>query len=377
MDEPFMRRALELAQRGEGYVEPNPLVGAVIVRDGQVVGEGAHECFGGPHAEILALRQAGELARGATLYVTLEPCCHWGKTPPCTQAILHAGIRRVVAAIVDPFPEVSGKGLAELRQAGVVVEVGLLACEARELNAPYLKRLTRGRPWIIAKWAMSWDGKIATATGQSKWLSGEESRTLARQWRGKVDAVLVGVGTVLQDDPHLGPPADSPRLPQRIILDTHLRIPVESQLVRTARQIPVLIFHGPAASESKRQALVSAGCECVAVSLQQGRVSPAAVLDELGRRLVTKVLVEGGGAVLGSFFDIGEVDEVRVFLAPLLVGGQQAPTPLAGRGIEHLAAAWRLRLCSSQRIGSDILVIGKPAKADSAFPSESLATKPI
>lgn len=359
MDEHYMRRALELARRGEGYVEPNPMVGAVLVRGDRVVGEGWHERFGGPHAEVVALQQAGELAQGATLYVTLEPCCHWGKTPPCTEAILRAGVRRVVAAMTDPFPAVSGRGLEILRQAGVQVEVGLLESEARELNAPYLKRILRGRPWVIAKWAMSLDGKIATSLGESKWISGEQSRQLARQWRGKMDGVLVGIGTVLRDDPHLGAPPGSPRTPTRIILDTHLRIPLHSRLVNTARETPVLVVHGLPADTATRDALLRAGCECLAVPAEEGRVSVPAVLDELGRRGMTNLLVEGGGEVLGSFFDIGEVDEVRVFIAPVLIGGRDAPTPLAARGIAHLSEIRRLRTCHIQTLGSDCLITGR------------------
>lgn len=357
----FMRRALELARRGEGWVEPNPMVGAVVVRDGVVVGEGWHERFGGPHAEVLALAQAGPLARGATLYVTLEPCCHWGKTPPCTEAILTAGISRVVAAMLDPFPEVSGRGLENLRQAGLSVEVGLLQAEAQELNAPYLKRVTRGRPWVIAKWAMSLDGKMATATGESKWISSEESRQLARQWRGQVDAVVVGIGTVLRDDPHLGAPPGSPRTPCRVVLDTHLRIPLESQLVKTAGQSPVLIFHGPEASSRVREQLTQAGCACCAVPSVQHRLDLLAVLSELGRRNMTNVLVEGGGEVLGSFFDLGEVDELRVFIAPVLIGGRNAIAPLAGRGIERITQAWRLERWRSETVGTDMLLVGRVA----------------
>lgn len=354
-----MRRALELARHGEGYVEPNPMVGAVLVREGEIVGEGWHQRYGGPHAEIIALSHAGARARGATLYVTLEPCCHWGKTPPCTDAIVQAGIRRVVAAMLDPFPAVSGRGMEILRQCGVAVEIGLLENEARELNAPYLKRVLRGRPWVIAKWAMSLDGKIATRRGESKWLSGESSRALARQWRGRVDAVVIGIGTALRDDPSLTAPPESPRTPTRIVLDMHLRLPMGSQLVQTARTTPLLVAHGPGFSDSHRQQLLQAGAECLELPLESGRVSVTALLDELGRRQMTNVLVEGGGQVLGSFFDGGQVDEVRVFVAPVLIGGTQAPTPIAGQGINSLTHGRRLRTLLTQTVGTDVLIVGR------------------
>jgi diaminohydroxyphosphoribosylaminopyrimidine deaminase/5-amino-6-(5-phosphoribosylamino)uracil reductase len=359
MDEVFMRRALELARRGEGYVEPNPMVGAVLVREGEIVGEGWHQRYGGPHAEIVALEQAGTHARGATLYVTLEPCCHWGKTPPCTDAILRSGVRRVVAAMLDPFPAVSGRGLEILRQHGLEVQVGLLESEAREVNAPYLKRVLRGRPWVIAKWAMSLDGKIATRTGESKWLSSEASRQLARQWRGRMDAILVGIGTALRDDPALTAPPDSPRQPVRMVLDTHLRLPLHSQLVQTARQTPLLVAHGPEIDPHHRQQLQQAGVECLPLPLQSGRVCVLALLDELGRRQMTNLLVEGGGQVLGSFLDSGEVDEVRVFVSPMLIGGSHAPTPIAGEGISRLADVFRLHTFQTQTIGTDVLITGR------------------
>ncbi|MCS7167410.1 MAG: bifunctional diaminohydroxyphosphoribosylaminopyrimidine deaminase/5-amino-6-(5-phosphoribosylamino)uracil reductase RibD [Gemmatales bacterium] len=357
--ESYMQRALELARRGEGYVEPNPMVGAVVVRDGEVVGEGWHERFGGPHAEVVALQRARSAARGATLYVTLEPCCHWGKTPPCTQAILRAGIGRVIVAMLDPFPAVAGRGVAELVGAGISVEVGVLEEQARKLNAPYLKRLMRGRPWVIAKWAMSLDGKIATASGESKWISQEAARQLARQWRGKMDAVVVGIGTVERDDPHLGAPPGSPRTPMRVVLDRQLRLPLTAQLVRTARQAPVLVVHGQDVDPEKREALIRAGCECVAVPVEAGRLAVPALLDELGRRQMTNVLVEGGGQVLGSFFDAGEIDEVRVFVASMLLGGREAVVPLAGRGVAAIAQAVRLRSWQVEVVGSDVLVTGR------------------
>src|SRR5229473_850735 len=240
-DEKWMARALELAEKGRGYVEPNPLVGAVIVHDGKVVGEGWHESFGKPHAEINALAKAGEAARGAALYVTLEPCCHHGKTPPCTEAILRAGVLRVVAAMKDPFPAVAGQGVARLRQAGVVLEMGLMENEARRLNAPYLKLISTGRPYVHAKWAMTLDGKIATRTGDSKWISGEMSRRHTHELRGRMDAIIVGIGTVLADNPSLTVRPPGPRVPVRVVLDSRGRLPESCQLAMTARETPVLV----------------------------------------------------------------------------------------------------------------------------------------
>src|SRR5262245_52454147 len=241
MRESWMRRALELAERGRGAVEPNPLVGAVLVRDGALVGEGWHQRYGGPHAEVHALAAAGPAARGATLHVTLEPCCHPGKTPPCTDAVLAAGVARVVAAMSDPFPRVAGGGLARLRAAGLEVEVGLCEAEACRLNAPYLKLLSRGRPWVHAKWAMTLDGKMATRTGDSKWIRGGGSRRLVHELRGRVDAVVVGLGTALADDPALTARPPGPRVATRVVLDGRGALPGDLQVVRTAPETPTLI----------------------------------------------------------------------------------------------------------------------------------------
>src|SRR4051812_10972491 len=234
-----MRRALAEAGRGRGRVEPNPMVGAVVVRDGQPVGVGHHARFGGPHAEGVALAEAKDAACGATLYVTLEPCCHVGKTPPCTDAVLGAGIRRVVAAMPDPFPKVAGGGLARLRTAGLEVEVGLLDDAAARLNAAYLKRVTTGLPYVIAKWAMTLDGKTAVASGDSRWISGPRARALVHELRGRMDAILVGIGTALADDPQLTARPPGPRCAARVVLDSAARLPHDGRLARTAREVPV------------------------------------------------------------------------------------------------------------------------------------------
>ncbi|HEY1859103.1 MAG TPA: bifunctional diaminohydroxyphosphoribosylaminopyrimidine deaminase/5-amino-6-(5-phosphoribosylamino)uracil reductase RibD [Gemmataceae bacterium] len=353
-DAKWMHRALELAERGRGYVEPNPLVGAVVVRDGRVVGEGWHERFGQQHAEIIALAAADDAAQGATLYVTLEPCCHQGKTPPCTDAVLGAGIRRVVAAMADPFPQVAGKGVAHLRAAGVEVVVGAEEARARRLNAPYLKLLSTGRPYVHAKWAMSLDGKIATRTGDSKWISSEASRKPVHELRGRMDAVIIGVGTALADDPRLTARPPGPRTPMRIVLDSRGRLPLTSQLVVTARETPTLIVTASAEADRFR----AIGCEVLSLPTGSGRPDVGQLLDELGKRRMTNVLVEGGAAVLGSFLDARAMDEVHVFLAPVLIGGTDAKPAIAGQGLERVADALRLADWSSEALAGDFYLHG-------------------
>lgn len=342
-DEQFMRRALQLAARGQGRVEPNPMVGCVIVRGGRVIGEGHHRRFGGAHAEVEALRRCGSPPHGAVAYVTLEPCCHHGKTPPCTDALATAGIRRVIAATRDPNPLVAGRGIARLRQRGIQVDVGLLAAAAAALNAPYFKLTRERRPWVILKWAQSLDGKIATRTGDSRWISDDACRAHAHRVRGRVDAILVGVGTVLRDDPLLtcrGTRAR--RVAVRAVLDTSLRTPMRSQLVRTAHTAATWIFCGPTASERRAAALEKAGCVLHRVRQTSRGLSLKGVLRLLGRHAMTNVLVEGGGMLLGSFLDQRLADEFHVYLAPLLIGGERAPGPLRALGVAGVADAVRL-----------------------------------
>ncbi len=386
MDSPnptWMRRALELAERGRGFVEPNPLVGAVLVRDNKIVGEGLHQRFGEVHAEINALGMAGDKARGATLYVTLEPCCHHGKTPPCTDALIRARVGHVVAAMLDPFPQVAGKGVELLRAAGITVETGLCEPEARSLNAPYLKLLATGKPYVHAKWAMSLDGKMATRTGDSRWISNEASRKRVHELRGRMDAVIVGIGTVLADDPLLTARPPGPRTACRVILDSRGRLPLSSQLVATARSVPTMVVTTTAAGE-RVEALRSAGCEVLTLpTVRAGSVSdgpalpqeaapsltlPArtaidSLLTELGRRRWTNVLVEGGSAVLGSFCDAGAIDEVHVFIAPRLIGGSTALSPVGGVGCGAMAQVLSLTDCEIEIIEGDCYLHGKASRA--------------
>lgn len=351
-----MRHALALAERGRGAVEPNPLVGAVVVRDGVCVGEGWHRKFGGPHAEVFALEAAGAAARGATLYVTLEPCCHHGKTPPCTDAVLRAGIRRVVAAVQDPFPQVSGKGATVLRDANVSVEFGLMEAEARRLNAPYLKLVGSGLPYVHLKWAMTLDGKIATRAGDSKWVSNDESRRRVHELRGRVDAVVVGIGTALADDPQLTARPPGPRVATRVVLDSGARLPPASRLAATAQEVPTLVVTAENAPGERVAVLRGQGCEVVALPANGGRPDVVKLLSELGRRRFTNVLVEGGSGVTGAFLDAGAVDEVHVFLAAKLCGGAGAPSPAGGRGVGRIAEAMALPHSAVERLGDDVYV---------------------
>jgi diaminohydroxyphosphoribosylaminopyrimidine deaminase/5-amino-6-(5-phosphoribosylamino)uracil reductase len=352
--ERWMRHALARAAAGRGYVEPNPMVGAVVLdAAGQLVGDGYHQTFGGPHAEVFALAAAGDRARGGTLVVTLEPCCHHGKTPPCTDAVLKAGVARVVVAMADPFPKVAGGGVARLRAAGVAVDVGLCEAEARELNAPYLKLLRTGRPWVHVKWAMSLDGKIATRAGESKWISGAESRQRVHELRGRMDAVLVGRGTVVADDPLLTARPPGARVAARVVVSASGGLPERCQLRATARDIPVIVY---TANAARLSGWAADGVEVV--SFGGGGMAFDTVLADLGRRRFTNVLVEGGAGLLGSVLDANAADECHVFVAPKLIGGAAAPGPVGGSGAAHMADVLELERVTVERCGRDGYIHG-------------------
>ncbi len=354
-----MRRALELARRGEGLVEPNPQVGAVVLAaDGRIVGEGWHARFGGPHAEVVALAAAGEAARGGTLVVTLEPCCHHGKTPPCTEAVIRAGLKRVVVAAGDPFPEVSGRGLARLRDAGIDVATGCLREEAERLVAPFRRLVRDGRPWVIAKWAMSLDGRIAACGGDSRWISGEVSRGLVHTLRGRMDAIMVGIGTALADDPLLTARPAGPRTALRVVVDSRARLPPTSRLVQSAGEVPLLVAVGPEAPADRLADLAAAGCEVWQGSAGDRDARLAALLRHLGERRLTNLLAEGGAELLGGLFDSGSIDEAWAFVAPKLVGGAGAPAAIGGRGIQRMREAPRIDVEEVTRVGDDVLVRG-------------------
>jgi diaminohydroxyphosphoribosylaminopyrimidine deaminase/5-amino-6-(5-phosphoribosylamino)uracil reductase len=320
---------------------------------------------------VHALAAAGEAARGATLYVTLEPCCHQGKTPPCTKAIIAAGISRVVVALRDPFPKVAGGGIAELEAAGIEVVCGVGEAAARRLCAPYLKLVTKGRPWVIAKWAMTLDGRIATASGESQWISGEESRRVVHQLRGRMDAIVVGRQTLLADDPLLTARPAGPRVPIRIILDSQARTPLTSQVVRTASEAPTLIVVAQTAvadhtTAQRAAALAAAGCEVYFAAGETAAARLNDLLDELGRRRLTNVLVEGGGQLLGSLRDLDEIDELHAFIAPKLLGQVGALSPFAGQGATGLDLATRLHEVRIEQLGDDAYISGRVRRDEAA-----------
>jgi len=386
-----MKLALRLAAKGAGRVSPNPMVGAVVVKDGRIVGRGYHRAYGLPHAEVEALRRAGAGARGADLYVTLEPCNHQGRTPPCTQAVLQAGIRRVVIATLDPNPRVNGGGAEFLQAQGLQVEIGLLAEEARRLNEAWFHWVATGLPFVIAKAACSLDGKIATAGGESQWLTGEKARSFGHRLRHQADAILVGVGTVMADDPQLTTrlaggttktedrrpkTGDRFRDPIRIVLDSRLRLPLNAKLLHLDSAAPTWIACTDAAPKDKIKALKDLGAEVLVMPTQvrethpteeipapapeasRGLVALKPLLKELGRRQVQSLLVEGGGETLGSFFDQRLVDKFYFFYAPKILGGKSAPGMLAGAGVKHLGNALLARDLRVRKLGVDLLVAG-------------------
>jgi len=364
-DQQLLTRAIELGRNGLGNVSPNPQVGAVIARDGEVLGEGWHERYGGAHAEVNAIAACGGAdLSGATLYVSLEPCCHQGQQPPCTEAITAAGIGRVVVASDDPTEKASGRGLGILRDEGVEVEQasGELAATARLENQAFRKHARTGKPWVLFKSAMSIDGKVATREGDSQWISDASSRELVHEWRAEVDAVAVGIGTALADDPQLTvrtPGAE--RQPRRVVFDSDARLPLDSQLVAQAPEIALIVIVSRAAPRSAVEALESAGAEVVVVS---GENEPLRVSDALGQLgnlepPVTSMLLEGGPHLAGAFFDAGEIDEIRLFIAPLVLGGASARDPLEGMGATMIADATRALSLTTERVADDILLTAR------------------
>jgi diaminohydroxyphosphoribosylaminopyrimidine deaminase/5-amino-6-(5-phosphoribosylamino)uracil reductase len=336
----------------------------VIARDGEVLGDGWHERYGEPHAEVNAIAACATAdLSGATLYVSLEPCCHTGNTPPCTDAIMQAGIGRVVVASDDPTEKASGRGLGILRDEGleVLIADGELAASARLLNQPFRKHARVGRPWVLFKSAMTLDGKVATRAGDSQWISGEESRLLAHTWRASVDAVIVGIGTALADDPQLtarpdGILAELPSQPRRVVFDSLARLPISSQLVSAADQVPLTVCVSRAAARSDTDALEAAGAQVLVATGENEPARVRSALDQLGADGVASVLLEGGPHLAGAFLDAGEIDEIRLFLAPILLGGRTARDPLEGEGVEQISEALRALSFGCDRIGEDLLI---------------------
>ncbi len=358
-DEQFMSRALDLARRGRGSVEPNPMVGAVIVRNGRIIGEGWHKQFGGPHAEVEAIaaaRAAGADPAGATMYVTLEPCCRHGKTPPCTEAVIAAGITRVVAAMEDPDPNVAGGGLSALREAGIEVVTGVMEAEARKLLSAYTKLRTKGMPWVICKWAQSLDGKIATHTGGSKWITGESSRRRVHEIRSLCDGICVGVGTVRADDPLLTNRNGSGGQPIRLILDGNLEISPDCRLMRSIDVAPVIIATRQDAPPDALKTLTRAGAEVLTLPAGRGGVDLSALLKELGRQQWTYLLVEGGRNVHSEFLAQGMADELLVFIAPKIIGGPGSLGPVDWADIDGIDEAFSLPRPQVEQIDDDVLL---------------------
>ncbi len=363
-----LERAIDLAALGGSRVSPSPRVGAVIVRDGEVLGEGYHQAVGGPHAEVEAIRSAGGALDGATIYVSLEPCCHHGRTPPCTDAIREAGISRVVVASDDPSEHAAGRGLGILRDEGieVVVADGDLAARARLLNQPFRKHARTGRPWVMFKSAMSLDGKVATRSGDSRWISGEGSRELVHEWRAASDAVAVGIGTALADDPLLTARvggSDSVTLadhqPRRVLFDSLAQLPPSARLLDTAATVPLTVVVSRAAPRAATDALQARGVEMICATGENEPARVRSALDQLGAAGVTSLLLEGGPRLAGAFLDAGEIDEIRLFIAPLLLGGRGARDPLESEGVERVADAVRTLTLTHTRVGDDLLLTSR------------------
>jgi diaminohydroxyphosphoribosylaminopyrimidine deaminase/5-amino-6-(5-phosphoribosylamino)uracil reductase len=358
-DERHLQRAVELASEARGHVSPNPLVGAVVVKNGRTIGEGFHHAAGRPHAEREALAACTEDPAGATMYVSLEPCCHHGRTPPCTEAIVTAGIKRVVVASDDPTGKASGRGLGILRDEGIDVEVmnGDVAHAARLINQPFRKHAKTGHPLVMWKAAMTLDGRVATSRGDSKWISGESSRARAHRWRAESDAVAVGAGTVLADDPLLTARVEGvARQPQRVVFDSEARIPLTSQLVQTAGEVPVILICSRAAKRTAVEQLAAAGVEVIVVRGDTEAARVSAALTELGEREIQSLMLEGGPHLAGAFLDAGEVDEARVFVAPLIAGGHGARGAIEGQGVERIACAPRALEQTVETIDGDVLI---------------------
>jgi diaminohydroxyphosphoribosylaminopyrimidine deaminase/5-amino-6-(5-phosphoribosylamino)uracil reductase len=362
-DQRFIALALEAAASADYRTSPNPMVGAVVVRGGEVIASGFHARAGEPHGEAVALSAAGEAARGADLYVTLEPCTRTGRTPPCVDAVIASGVRRCVVAMQDPNPDEDGRGIAALRAAGITVEVGVGEAEARRLNEFYVKHVTTGLPFITAKFASSLDGRIATSSGESRWITSDEARLQVHHLRHAHDAVLVGANTVVRDDPNLTTrlPGGGGRSPLRVVIDSRLRIPLEARIFQQESG-SVLVATSDRARADRARQFEEHGIPLEVFPATEGRVGLEHLFRRLGGRGVISVLVEGGGSVHGSAFDAGLVDKVVAFIAPRIIGGVESPGAVGGHGPDRLADAWTLRDVEVARVGPDLMVTGYPVR---------------
>ena len=354
-DRQYMKMALELAQKGMGFTAPNPMVGAVIVKNGRIIGQGYHRKYGGLHAEREALAACTEEPKGASIYVTLEPCCHYGKQPPCVNAILEAGIRRVIIGSSDPNPLVAGKGIRILKDHGIEVTENILKEECDKLNEAFFYYIQNKKPYVVMKYAMTMDGKIAAYTGESKWVTGEAARIHVQEQRLKYTGIMVGVGTVLADDPMLTCRLENSRNPVRIICDSHLRTPLTSKIVRTAKTIPTIL-----ASSSKDQQKIKnyeeMGCQVLYVPEKNGHIDLNRLMEILGATKIDSILLEGGGSLNWSALESGIVQKVQTYIAPKLFGGEEAKTPVEGKGFPDPASAVLLKNSEMIRLGDDFLI---------------------
>lgn len=355
MEEQYMRQAAALAQKGMGKTNPNPLVGAVIVKDGRVIGQGYHQSYGGLHAERNALASCAEDPQGASVYVTLEPCCHYGKTPPCTDALIRAGVKEVIIGSHDPNPLVAGKGAQKLRQAGIEVTEGFLKQECDRLNPVFFHYISTGMPYVALKYAMTLDGKIATKTGASKWITGEKARAHVQQLRNYYSGIMVGIGTVLQDDPQLTCRIPEGRNPVRIVCDSALRIPLDRTLCKTAAEIPTIVACGADASEGKQAELERLGITVLRTEGEDGKVGLQSLMKQLGERKLDSILLEGGSGLAGGALDAGIVQKVYAYIAPKIFGGK-APGPVSGQGAALPGQGAALKLDRVQWFGEDLLL---------------------
>lgn len=358
MDENYMRQALEWAEKGRGRTAPNPMVGAVIVKEGRIIGTGYHTAYGKAHAEVEAFRSIDAEVAGATLFVTLEPCSHHGKTPPCADLIIEKKIRRVVIASLDPNPLVSGRGVEKLKKAGIEVAIGVLKAESNELNEVFMKYIVHKKPFVVLKSAMSLDGKIATASGESKWITGEAARKQVHYLRNHLSGIMVGVETIIQDDPELTSRVPGGKNPVRIIVDSTLRLPLEAKVLRDQVRAKTIIATTEQADKTKWRLLQDRGITLLAVKALDGRVDLAALMLEVGRSGIDSILLEGGATLNYSALMAGVVDKVHLYIAPKLIGGERAKTPIGGNGIRHLDQAIEIERRTMTVVGEDLLIKG-------------------
>ena len=358
MDKVYMKRALELAELGRGKVAPNPMVGAVIVKAGKIIGKGYHKKYGDNHAEVNAFENATEDVSGATLYVTLEPCAHYGKTPPCAKRIVKEGIKKVVIGVLDPNPLVAGKGVNILKDAGIEVVVGVLEEECRKINEVFMKYIKTSRPFVLMKYAMSLDGKISTATGKSKWISCEKSRRDVHKLRNNLSAIMVGINTVIKDNPMLNCRIEGGNDPIRIIVDSNLRIPLDSKIVNTSNNISTIVATTHKADKDKIKLLEERNVEVIVAKEKDGRVDITSLIDKLGEKKIDSILLEGGSEINFSCLQEGIVDKVRIYIAPKILGGNNAKGAVGGRGVSEIIDSFNIENIDISTIGSDIVVEG-------------------